>query len=93
MHNVHVMQPTLTKFDPPSQSFVSLCVGDVGVLVGLGLSVRQACVYLALLRAGVAKGWFLICHVCIGRRCIGCLMGCSRWCLFKGVLVVMQRLV
>jgi len=49
------MQPTLTKFDPPSQSFVSLCVGDVGVLVGLGLSVRQACVYLALLRAGVAK--------------------------------------
>ncbi len=55
MYNVHKMQPTLTKPERSPQSFGSCGLGDVGVLVGLGLSVRQAKVYLALLRAGVAK--------------------------------------
>jgi sugar-specific transcriptional regulator TrmB len=50
-----MQQPNMAKQERFSQSFVSCGVGDVGVLVGLGLSVRQARVYLALLRAGVAR--------------------------------------
>ena len=46
------MQPTLTKPERSSQAFKHCGLEGVGVLVGLGLSERQARVYLALLRAG-----------------------------------------
>ncbi|XHH08727.1 MAG: TrmB family transcriptional regulator [Candidatus Bathyarchaeia archaeon] len=45
---------SLIKMQGASSILSNSSVGDVGVLVGLGLSVRQARVYLALLRAGVA---------------------------------------
>ena len=49
------MQPTLTKSQGSFQTFNHCGLGDVGVLVGLGLSGRQARVYLALLRMGDVK--------------------------------------
>ena len=54
------MQPTVTKLEKPSQMFSYCGLGGVGlegveVLVGLGLTGRQARVYLALLKTGDAK--------------------------------------
>jgi DNA-binding MarR family transcriptional regulator len=48
-------QQNLVKLQGASQILNQSNIGDVCVLVGLGLSVRQARVYLALLRAGVAR--------------------------------------
>jgi len=54
------MQTPLTKSSPTSQAFSGCGLGGVGldgveVFVGLGLSGRQARVYLAVLKAGDAK--------------------------------------
>ncbi len=56
------MQSKLNNIHDSSQAFshygkalTGAFAHDIGVLVGLGLSVRQAKVYLALLRAGMAK--------------------------------------
>ncbi len=54
------MQPILTKPDRQPQVFSGCGLGGVGlegvdVLAGLGLSGRQARVYLAILKAGAAK--------------------------------------
>jgi sugar-specific transcriptional regulator TrmB len=52
---MNAMETTSTKLTTTPQMFGRCGFDDVGVLVGLGLSVRQARVYLALLRAGVAR--------------------------------------
>jgi len=56
------MQPKLVKVQEslqavsyPTSGINGMCIGDVGVLVDLGLSTRQARVYLALLKIGEAK--------------------------------------
>ena len=49
------MQPTLTKTERFSQAFNNCGLEGVDVLVSLGLTGRQARVYLALLKTGDAK--------------------------------------
>ncbi len=49
------MKPALTKPERITQTFGYCGLEGVGVLVGLGLSERQARVYLSLLKAGCAK--------------------------------------